>query len=130
MLEQFLHEQFEIAFEWGVPKPEMPGSITQNLNPAFELRRYQEDAFASFIHYFNTDLSGKEKPVHLLFNMATGSGKTLIMAGLILYLKLLTFENTKYRLIGLPFYNEENENPFWDALNVALTTMPPVQDDL
>ena len=25
-------------------------------------------------------------PLHLLFNMATGSGKTLIMAGLILYL--------------------------------------------
>ena len=36
--------------------------------------------------------------------------------------KLLTFENTKYRLIGLPFYDEENENPFWDALNAALTT--------
>ena len=86
MLEQFLHEQLEIAFEWGVPKPEIPGSITQNLNPEFQLRPYQEDAFASFIHYFNTDLPGKEKPVHLLFNMATGSGKTLIMAGLILYL--------------------------------------------
>ena len=86
MLEQFLHEQLTIAFEYGVTKPEMPGSITQNLNPVFELRPYQEDAYASFIHYFNTDLPGKEKPVHLLFNMATGSGKTLIMAGLILYL--------------------------------------------
>ena len=64
----------------------MPESITQNLNPEFELRPYQEDAFASFIHYYNTDLPGKEKPLHLLFNMATGSGKTLIMAGLILYL--------------------------------------------
>ncbi len=86
MLEQFLHEQLEIAFNFGVPKPEMPDSITQNLSPAFELRAYQEDAFASFIHYFNNDLAGKEKPLHLLFNMATGSGKTLIMAGLILYL--------------------------------------------
>ena len=86
MLEQFLHEQLEIAFNFGVPKPEMPDSITQNLSPAFELRPYQEDAFASFIHYFNNDLAGKEKPLHLLFNMATGSGKTLIMAGLILYL--------------------------------------------
>ena len=86
MLEQFLHEQLEIAFNYGVPKPEMPDSITQNLNPAFELRPYQEDAFASLIHYFNADLPGKEKPLHLLFNMATGSGKTLIMAGLILYL--------------------------------------------
>ena len=86
MLEQFLHEQLEIAFNYGVPKPEMPESITQNLNPAFELRPYQEDAFASFIHYFNTDLPDKENPLHLLFNMATGSGKTLIMAGVILYL--------------------------------------------
>ena len=86
MLEQFLHEQLKIAFNYGVPKPEMPSSITQNLNPAFELRDYQKEAFASFIHYFNNDLPGKEKPIHLLFNMATGSGKTLIMAGLILYL--------------------------------------------
>lgn len=86
MLEQFLHEQLEIAFNFGIPKPEMPESITQNLNPDFELRPYQEDAFASFIHYYDNDLLGKEKPLHLLFNMATGSGKTLIMAGLILYL--------------------------------------------
>ena len=86
MLEQFLHEQLEIAFNFGIPKPEMPDSITQNLNPEFELRPYQEDAFSSFIHYFNNDLPGKETPLHLLFNMATGSGKTLIMAGLILYL--------------------------------------------
>ena len=86
MLEQFLHEQLEIAFNYGVPKPEIPDSITQNLNPEFELRPYQKDAYASFVHYFNTDLPGKEKPLHLLFNMATGSGKTLIMAGLILYL--------------------------------------------
>ena len=93
MLEQFLHEQLEIAFNFGVPKPEMPSSITQNLSPAFELRLYQEDAFASFIHYFNNDLSGKEKPLHLLFNMATGSGKTLIMAGLILYLYKKGYRN-------------------------------------
>ena len=86
MLNQFLHEQLTIAFDYGVPKPEIPSSITQNLNPAFELRDYQKDAFASFIHYFNNDLPSKEKPIHLLFNMATGSGKTLIMAGLILYL--------------------------------------------
>ena len=86
MLEQFLHEQLEIAFNYGVSKPEIPDSITQNLNPEFELRPYQQDAYASFVHYFNTDLPGKEKPLHLLFNMATGSGKTLIMAGLILHL--------------------------------------------
>jgi type III restriction enzyme len=36
--------------------------------------------------------------------------------------KLLKFDSKEFRLIGLPFYNEENENPFWDALNAALTT--------
>lgn len=49
MLEQFLHEQLEIV-QLRVLKLEMPDSITQNLNAVFELRPYQEDAFASFIH--------------------------------------------------------------------------------
>ena len=65
---------------------EIPDSITQNLNPAFEIRPYQEEAFARFIRCFNKDFEAKCLPLHLLFNMATGSGKTLIMAGLILYL--------------------------------------------
>ena len=84
MSEQFLYQELASAFRYGASKPEVPESITRNLNPALPLRPYQEDAFAYFIHYFN--LSDKEIPVHLLFNMATGSGKTLIMAGLILYL--------------------------------------------
>ena len=84
MSERFLYQRLADVFKLGVQKPEMPESITQNLNPALPLRLYQEDAFAYFIHYFN--LPDKEIPVHLLFNMATGSGKTLMMAGLILYL--------------------------------------------
>ena len=36
--------------------------------------------------------------------------------------KLLTLDSKEFRLIGLPFYNEENENSFWDALTDALTT--------
>ena len=86
MSEQFLYQKLANAFELGLPKPEVPESITRNLNPALPLRPYQEDAFAYFIHCFNNDFSDKEIPMHLLFNMATGSGKTLIMAGLILYL--------------------------------------------
>ncbi len=87
MLNRFLHEHLESVFNYaGVPKPEIPDSITQNLNQKFELREYQTEAFSRFIHYFENDLPGKQKPIHLLFNMATGSGKTLIMAGLILYL--------------------------------------------
>ena len=38
LLIYILIEQLEIVFNFGDPKPEMPDSITQNLNPAFELR--------------------------------------------------------------------------------------------
>ena len=86
MSEQFLYEQLDTLSDFGMLKKEMPDSITQNLHPKFELRPYQVEAFARFIHCLNNDFPGKRNPLHLLFNMATGSGKTLIMAGLILYL--------------------------------------------
>ena len=73
MSDQFLYQELAGAFKYGASKPEMPESITQNLNPALPLRPYQEDAFAYFLHYFN--LPDKEIPTHLLFNMATGSGQ-------------------------------------------------------
>ena len=62
---------------------EIPKEIKDNLNPNFPLREYQEKAFQMFISYFE---QYQEKPIPraVLFNMATGSGKTLIMAGLII----------------------------------------------
>ena len=85
----FLYQRLDVLSELEISDPidtELPDSITQNLNPAFEIRPYQEEAFARFIRCYNNDFEGKSAPLHLLFNMATGSGKTLIMAGLILYL--------------------------------------------
>ena len=86
MSEQFLYEQLDTLSNFGVLDKEMPDSIMQNLKPTYELRPYQVEAFTRFIHCLNNDFPSKRKPLHLLFNMATGSGKTLIMAGLILYL--------------------------------------------
>ena len=82
----FLYQFLDSPLFFRSQTVEIPESITRNLNPAFAIREYQEEAFARFIHCFNEDFTGKETPLHLLFNMATGSGKTLIMAGLILYL--------------------------------------------
>ena len=82
----FLYEHLDVLSGFGRLDQEIPNSITQNLNSAFEIREYQEEAFARFIQCFNEGFPGKRTPLHLLFNMATGSGKTLIMAGLILYL--------------------------------------------
>ena len=87
MAEKFLYET--ILEEFGrrtIQDTEIPDYLKDNLNPKFELRSYQEEAFARFFLCVEEDFDGKEKPLHLLFNMATGSGKTLIMAGLILYL--------------------------------------------
>jgi len=58
--------------------------ILKNLNPVFPLREYQKEALGRF-YYYCEEYHQKLKPIHLMFNMATGSGKTLIMAANILY---------------------------------------------
>jgi type III restriction enzyme len=61
-------------------------SIYSNLKKDFVLRPYQQEAFGRFVSYWNEHSKHKRMPLQLLFHMATGSGKTLIMAGLIVYL--------------------------------------------
>ncbi|MBU0478749.1 DEAD/DEAH box helicase family protein [bacterium] len=66
--------------------------IVQNLNPKFELREYQKETLGRFDFYFN-GYQKRQFPAQLLFHMATGSGKTLIMAANILYLYTLGYRN-------------------------------------
>ncbi|MET3137036.1 type III restriction enzyme [Undibacterium sp. GrIS 1.2] len=70
-----------------IENTQLPASITSNLNPAFPVRPYQEKAFKFFVNYWQEAFDGKPRQNHqLLLHMATGSGKTLMMAGLISYL--------------------------------------------
>lgn len=78
----FLHEEISAYNKFADPI-EIPEIISKGLSPKIVLREYQEEAFRSFIINFN---KSKNKQIHNLFHMATGSGKTIIMAGLILYL--------------------------------------------
>ncbi|MCK6627342.1 MAG: DEAD/DEAH box helicase family protein [Anaerolineae bacterium] len=80
-----LREEFDTLVKYTVIKQDVPGFIAQNLNPAFELRPYQINALARFFFYIN-DFKDRARPTQLLFHMATGSGKTVIMAAAILYL--------------------------------------------
>ena len=89
----FLYERLDVLSSFGNLDKEIPDTINQNLNPEFEIRDYQAEAFARFIYCFNENFPGRENSLHLLFNMATGSGKTLIMAGLILYLYEAGYRN-------------------------------------
>lgn len=85
MAEHFLYETLDSLSEAGLLKP-VPPYIGANLAPSIVLREYQNRAFQNFITYYENDSLRKNKQVHTLFHMATGSGKTVIMAGLILYL--------------------------------------------
>jgi len=82
---QLLSQEYDVISKMGFLEKETPDFIKSNINQRFELRKYQIEAIARFIHYIEK-YPNKKKPVQLLFNMATGSGKTLIMATNILYL--------------------------------------------
>lgn len=93
MSQEFLYEQLNSASKMGLLNKEVPNFLIENLNPNFELREYQKKAFSRFFHCHHDNYENKEYPLHFLFNMATGSGKTLIMAGLILYLYAQGYRN-------------------------------------
>ena len=72
------------AWDLGIEKPTLPSFITDNLK--LDMFEWNKKAILNFLTYqevraFENDTS----PTHLMFNMATGSGKTLLMAATILY---------------------------------------------
>ena len=90
-IEDFLRDNLQSTLqrELGkkpIERTEMPEYFGTSLNPYMKLRPYQREAFQYFINYWENDWDGKAYKPQLLFHMATGSGKTLIMAGVILYL--------------------------------------------
>ena len=89
----------------------LPDSITGNLNPAFPMRPYQERAFKFFKNYWEEAFDGKPRQNHqLLFHMATGSGKTLMMAGLISYLYEKGYRNFLFFVNNSNIIEKTREN--------------------
>ena len=85
MNEQFLYQKVDVLKEEAI-SIDIPEIITKGLSKKIILREYQIETFKSFLVYYENNKLKKNKQVHTLFHMATGSGKTVIMAGLILYL--------------------------------------------
>ena len=83
LLQDTLREEFGKRH---IAEVKLPEYFTTSLNPLMTLRPYQEVCFKHFITYWDNEFESKESKPHLLFHMATGSGKTLIMAGVMLYL--------------------------------------------
>ncbi|MEN7434525.1 DEAD/DEAH box helicase family protein [Bacillus velezensis] len=84
MVKEILHSRIEKRFNdiFEAP-PEVPAYISDNLK--HKMRPYQEIALQQFI-YTQRSNTADVSFNHLLFHMATGSGKTQVLAATILYL--------------------------------------------
>lgn len=110
-----LHQQIkEQIGSKTVARIEIPSYISDNLK--YSLFDWQKDAIRHFLAFNESEYEfdkPEEAPFHLLFNMATGTGKTLLMAGLILHYYKKWYRNFIF------FVNQNNivdktENNFID----------------
>lgn len=94
-------------------KKQVPEYIYANLKNGFGQRPYQQQAFGRFVFFWN-DYHDKPKdvPLHLLYHMATGSGKTLIMAGLIVYLYEKGYRNFLFFVNSTTIIDKTRDNFF------------------
>ncbi|MBB5226550.1 type III restriction endonuclease [Treponema ruminis] len=127
-----LYEQYENVKKSGlIPIPDVPDYIKNNLK--YEFFEWQKEAFENFI--LNEKAREAKKintPNHLMFNMATGTGKTLLMAALILYYyhekginKFIFFVNQN-AIVGKTQSNflEVNHNKYLFAENIEIDGIP------
>lgn len=108
---KFLYEQLrEEVGRKTIQRVEIPLSIRQNLHPKMEMRPYQADAFQHFIAYMEEEHELRPSPAHVLFQMATGSGKTMMMAGLILYLYEKGYRNFLFFVNSTTIIDKTKDN--------------------
>lgn len=107
----FLYDNFDTLTKFGIIANKRFALIDDNLSDKFPIRAYQIKAFSRFDYFLNTDFEGKPlKPFHLLYNMATGSGKTLVMAGLMLYLYEKGYRNFLFFVNSNNIINKTKDN--------------------
>lgn len=106
---------------------EVDNTIVENLNPKFRLRPYQKEAFSRFQFYLEK-YKKNSAPEHLLFQMATGSGKTLIMAGCILHLYKKGYRNFLFFVNSTNIIEKTRDN-FLNKASVKYLFNTPIQID-
>ncbi|MDP1728729.1 MAG: DEAD/DEAH box helicase family protein [archaeon] len=119
-----LKEGYDFLIEEGMIVKQIPEIVKENLNPKFVLREYQIEAISRFEYYLNNDKK-RIFPSQLLFHMATGSGKTILMASNIIslykkgYRNFLFFVNSN-NIIKKTKDNFLNKNSFKYLFNERL----------
>lgn len=93
----------------------VPDDITGNLAPQITLRPYQIQAVARFRDYMDDDQ--RILPVQLLFEMATGSGKTPCMVAMMLDLYIRGYRNFLFFVNSTQIVEKTKAN-FLDAASL------------
>lgn len=106
---QFLFEKIQSAIEVFDAREDIPTYLTKGLAANIELRDYQKQALENFLIYVGGKLS-KNKQIWTLFHMATGSGKTVIMACLILYYYKQGYRNFLFFVRNINIIDKTIEN--------------------
>jgi type III restriction enzyme len=111
MSELSLNQKFDTLSEEVIAEkyPALPVYITENIADKITLRPYQEEAVKRFLYYMGS-YKHRVKPAHLLYHMATGSGKTVIMASLILELYNKGYRNFLFFVNSTNIINKTREN--------------------
>ena len=107
MSEQYLYEQINGAKHFA-PIPQIPEYISDNLK--YPLFVWQREAVENFLIYSNKPSLDS---THLMFNMATGSGKTMVMAAMILYYYKQGYRNFLF-FVNTNNIVDKTENNFID----------------
>ena len=83
--QEILFQQFKKIDKLGLftDTYQVPNYIKNNLKD--KLRSYQEESLR-YLHYAQRNPEANHRYKHLLFNMATGAGKTMVMAATTLYM--------------------------------------------
>lgn len=89
----------------------VPDFVYSNLRSSFIPRPYQQEAFGRFVFYWDQERE-ENIPIQLLFHMATGSGKTLIMAGLIIFLFKKGYRNFLFFVNSTNIVEKTKDNFF------------------
>lgn len=120
--DMFLFQQLDPFYDFG-NRHELPAHIEQNLAPHIELREYQEHAFSNTLEYLSKENFSKNRQTHLLYHMATGSGKTVMMAGLILHYYSLGYRNFLF-FVNQTNIIEKTKANFLDSASAKYLFLP------
>jgi len=126
-MSQTLTEQIDAVAKFGMLKADIPDDITGNLSPKITLRPYQRTALERWLFYIDR-YEERPKAPHLLFHMATGSGKTVLMAALILDLYRRGYRNFLFFVNSAQIIEKTKEN-FLNPASAKYLFAPAVRID-